>query len=230
MPIRIDYTAATGTNYPNSFWVIAMENKNHLGSTESLVVNGYATVDEFNAGAGFIAQQTFLFNGPDYDRLIRNQYEVLDTHFSYYELLEQALLDPLFTTFFTAGSYAQFSIVRPTAFEVGDELDTRVNVTFTAVLTGSGGVTIKVNGSSVSITAEAQNPFNLKQIQYDLGVTVHPLDVVTWQYNASVGTLNDVSFLPVRGFAAQSVVNNTGEHLWFDRVNDSAHLLTIGVL
>lgn len=226
MPIQIDYTAPSRVNYPNSFWAIAMENKNHLGGTESLVVNGYATVGDFNAGGDFIAQQTFLFNGPDYDRLIRDQYEVLDTHFSYYELIEQALLDPTFTTFFTGGSYTQFSIVRPTALEVGDELETRINVTFTGVLTGADplGHTIKVNGVAATITAAAQNPFDTKQIQYDLSAAIEAADEVTWEYDSSVGLLTDVSLLPVRSFGAQAAVNNVGEHLWFDSAENSIWL------
>ena len=237
MPFILN-TTINGTNYPLSFWIIALVSMNHIERTAIVHVNGYASVEDYNAGNAFISQQPVIFNdGSLYDSYVRFQFERPDNVFSFYVYLETAILAA--TTFFVGSQ--PYSVTQPISLEVGQENDNRINVGFSNTLTGinsGGGATIKINGTPATITGAAANGlFSFPPsyvVYYDISPSPVTGDVVTWSYDGGAvfggsGTLTDPSLNPVYKFTGLSVDSTIGERLRFSKKSNSSQLITLGV-
>jgi hypothetical protein len=129
---------------------------------------------------------------------------------------------------------SQLSSVRPNSLEIGSETTSRVAVVFTSdvafAVSGNflSGVTIKVNGVAATISTATQTGLPTT-LQYNLSAPIDQNDVVTWEYDATMGFLVDGAGLPLQAFAAIAVTNNAGRYLWFNRLDNSAHIITIGL-
>lgn len=228
MPFVMDYTDAAGVNYPESYWIIATNSQNHPGGTEALTFDGYRSVADYESGMGVIAQESFVINGPNYDSYIRLQFELLGTIFSYYTLLEQAVVG-LFTFFSTATQLSNMRVlslnVEATDSVADEEFENRVIAVISKPMTGvdvATGFTIRVNGTPATIvTVSSDFSTPIKLVYFDLAASILPTDVVTWEYDAATGFLIDYQLLAAPSFSAMPVVNNVGEYWRFNSASNS---------
>jgi len=118
------------------------------------------------------------------------------------------------------------------AGEVGDVSTTVVEVTYSATVVSPSsnytlGITIKVNGTGVTVSSAARQVDTAK-VRYTLASAVDINDTVTFEYSSGPGDLQDSAGSDIADIASTSVTNNVGEHFYFDTADDSAHLITAG--
>jgi len=113
------------------------------------------------------------------------------------------------------------------ASQAGDTSSATVEVRFARPVFSPGGdyalgVTIKVNGSTATISS-ATRQSDTAVVHYVLSVAFDANDVVTWEYTG--GDLRDAndSSKALATVAAQTVTNLVGTHFWFDVTEDSGH-------
>src|SRR5882724_10651860 len=195
MPFGLDYTNPdTGAHYPDSFWVLAYSAISHTGRTATLIFHGYVDMAARDSGMVPFETKVFTFSDPsvfgNYFAPVTEQ----GTGNSFDVDMENVIL---FTnTFFTTAIH--FSIVRPRSAEIGNNGNARLEVIMTQGLFAQvdpwdDGVTIKVNGSTRSIVAADQNPFEATELRFDLSGFVVPGDVITWEYDATAGHFRDLN-------------------------------------
>ncbi|HEX8183292.1 MAG TPA: hypothetical protein VF747_01035 [Blastocatellia bacterium] len=233
MPFLLDYTDENGTNYPASYWVIRYYTANDPAQSGQVHFFGYADVEAFDRGNDEIGRQSYTITDVSIYDLYFGKAHVPTTE-AFLTLLERIGLNVPTpgASFFNSGS--QLSSVRPLSLEIGAENPSRVVVVFTAEVdfqpTGNflSGITIKVNGVAATISTATQTGLPTT-LQYNLSAPVEIDDVVTWEYDASAGFLEDAAGLTLQTFTPLDVTNNLGRHLWFNTKDNSAHVLTIGL-
>jgi hypothetical protein len=246
MPFEINYTdPMTQINYPNSFWLISAVNLNQLALTATVTFDAFATVNSYNVGNGRVAQQQFVFNSAaDYQSFLEFQFESPNSIYSFYALIEMAILDPLFSTFFSGGSFIQWSIYRPVTLEVGAEAQTRVNVVYSGnQLTGisaGAGVTITHNAAEFTITGAGLVPTYTDRVYYDLNGSVLPGETIFFAYDPALGFMQDAQLLPLRSFGgfasipflhqiSVAVTNSVGWRAKFNMAGNSGQIAFLGL-
>ena len=138
------------------------------------------------------------------------------------------LVDELFSQVGVVGSPVAASVVAYSSGEIGDVATTIVVIIFTATITSPGGnytlgATIKVNGTSVTISSAALQADNLT-LRYTLASAADINDEITYTYSSATGDLQDSSGNDVTSISETTVTNNIGTHWYFDTEEDSAHL------
>ena len=86
------------------------------------------------------------------------------------------------------------------------------------------GVTIQVNAVSATISSGTLQAGNTT-VRYVIATAADANDTVTWQYSDAVGDIADLAGNQLADVSAQTVTNNIGRHFWFDRKEDSGHLI-----
>jgi hypothetical protein len=225
MPYELDYTDENDTNYPRSFWVIRHYSANDVVKTGQLHFFGYASVADFDAGNPEIGTQDYTITDPAvYDAYFGQAHvPTVDAFLTILELIGANIPTPG-TSFFNGA--IQLSSVRSDSLEIGLVNTSRVVVVFTADVDKQvlgdfdSGVTIKVNGVDATISSATQTgaPTTL---QFNLSAPVDQNDVVTWEYDASMGFLIDAAGLPLQTFMAIEVSNLVGTTFDFSESENS---------
>lgn len=143
--------------------------------------------------------------------------------------------DPFFRSLATplgfGGAVSSISYLRS---EIGDVGNDTVVVTFSSDINSPGtdysaGVTIKINGSDATISS-ATRQTDKRVVHYVLSADGDANDVVTWEYDAGTGDLEDLASGQVMSsVSAKTSTNNIATHFWFNLASDSGHLVTLGV-
>lgn len=238
MPIEMDYTFH-GANHPQSFWLLSSLNLNMTGKNASVAMAGYHNKEAFEADSTDVLDtQLIACSDPDIFDFYFGEINRFIEGSSYVNVIETYLQIgspdlPEITTFFISGVvYSPIDFV--SAF-IGGTDNAVVAVTYSDDVFNGGnftnGVTVKVNGSPVTVSSAAQ-PADLRVVNYTLASPVDLTDVVTFEYTpfSTGGTVQDGGGIGVYRIPAKSVTNLVGSALAFDLASNSAHLITLGVL
>lgn len=229
MPLILAFTAEDGTVYTASYWRIVPVSFNSKVKTGSFQLHGWTDIDCYNAGMpniGASPKEFNITNPTDYDRVFGET--ALVSQYPFLEWLESYASEAGF--FLTADQYSHVAIV---SADIGSFDSSRIYIRFNDTVTHLGGggnftdgVTIKVNGVGVAISAAAQDsPPSI--IRYDLATPIDANDVVTWEYDALSGDLTSAGFTALTSFPAFSVTNEIGSFLNFSLADNSIHLATV---
>lgn len=118
--------------------------------------------------------------------------------------------------------------------DIGEQGDTIVAVIFSEPITSdlndyAAGVTIKRNAVTKTITSAVRQGDN-QTVYYTINDTCDGDDDVTWAYVDASGDIRDIAGNQLGDVAATTVTNTIATRWWFNRAQDSSHLLTSGVL
>ena len=234
MPFLIDYTAESGANFPDSWWVLGNLNLDFPNKTVTLVMKGYLDRDAYRADPNSpIESLLFSYTDPI----------VFDTVFyilSYGAIDNYLYIGAPFIP--EAGEYpftgATSTYARTDAdigysgfVPVAGGLDgnTKVYVQFTEDLdTGlnyTSGVVIKVNGTPATIVSGVRQTSH-KVILYTLAAAINNAETITYEYDPNAGAqiVEEDTTAAVGPVPAISLTNLLGAAYGFNVSNNSGHV------
>ena len=118
--------------------------------------------------------------------------------------------------------------------DVGEVGDTVIAVLFNEAITSDLGlydlgVTIKRNAVTQIINSAVLQAGSMS-VYYTINATCDGDDDVTFAYSDILGDIRDLAGNQLGDVAATTVANTIITRWWFDRAQDSSHLLTVGLL
>ncbi|MGH2359753.1 MAG: hypothetical protein ACRDGM_04315 [bacterium] len=116
--------------------------------------------------------------------------------------------------------------------EIGEQEDTIVVVIFNEPIVSAlddyaAGVTIKADSVTQAISAAVRQG-DSQTVFYTIP-QVAGTSVVTWQYSDALGDIADLAGNQLGDVTAQTALNTINTRWWFNRAQDSSHILTCGL-
>jgi hypothetical protein len=231
MPFTLDYTDPdTNANFPTSFWVISHLYLDHLHLNGQITFRAYTSVTDYNDGLAHIAEKSFKFNNPDdYAALVEFQFESISEIFSFYSLLESAVLSV--SDFFALAT--QTSVYRVLTAEIGEEADNKINIQFsgrqvTGVQTDNVIVTQlrpTLLGGNISYTVTDADLVigHSDQAYYVLDADALSSWPIRWNFRPELSDMYDAQLIPFHTLMFNPITSTVGCRAKFDVVSNSMH-------
>jgi hypothetical protein len=230
----MDYTDPdSNANYPTSYWTLETFGGNLNPANQSLAFRfaGYTSVDDYNTGATPFGYKEYIVVGPDVGSFSSIY---VDAESLVHMLEDYAKSYPTNLTSFFA-SADDLSVITILRADIGANGDDVVRVVFSQQLFSivdppEAGVTIRVNGSQVTITAGEINEFEPTEVRFTLVSPVNMSDEVTFEYDRRLGYLREsaANSLPLRSFSAFPVSNTVGTYWLFNDQRNAFQILAMG--